>query len=348
MKQYIKQNWKRICTIMVIYTCWSALAFLFLVALQGRSLTIDQFGGDRIYWNFTQTIIKGTIEYYILIFYITIPMLKYREWKQSVLKICSFFILLTIYEYIWAFHIGIPMTLDEGPTAIRTFVLSLIMLDVLVFLISLFVAVMITSNEMRKRKIELEKEKLTAELAAVKYQINPHFLFNSLSFIYTKTFKDNPDAAEAVQLLSDIMSYALEDWGEQGTVPLLSEVAQMKKVIAMNQIRYSHRLPIRYTEDIQYTEVQIPILVFVTLIENAFKHGDLTDNTSKLSIKLKTNAERISFKVINKKKKGPKEPSKGIGLSNVKKRLALTYGNKQSFIINEDENYYSNEITINL
>jgi len=348
MENYIKQNWKKIGITMITYASWSILAFLFLVALQGRETTLAQFGGHQFYWNFSQSIIKGTIVYYILIFSLIIPMLRHKDWKKSAFYIILFYIVLTIYEYIWAFHIGEPIKLEDSPHAFRTFILSLISLDVLIFLVSLFVGVLFNSNDMNKKKEELEKQKLQAELAAVKYQINPHFLFNSLSFIYTKTYKENPEAAEAVQLLSEIMSYALEDWGEKGTVPLLSEIAQMKKVIAMNQIRFSNQLPIRYMEEVKSTEAEVPILVFVTLLENAFKHGDLTDQSNKLSIKLKASSRKIYFSVSNKKKKGAKEPSNGIGLSNVQKRLELMYGDNHSFSIQEDENYYCNEITINL
>lgn len=347
MKLFIKQNWKKILIIGVLYTCWSMIAFLFLVALQGRTLTLEQFGGKNIFWNFAHSIIKGTVVYYLLIFCIIIPALQVRNWRRLTLQTALLFTALTIYEYIWAFHIDTPIVLDQHTSAIRTFVLSIIMLDLLILLVSVFIGVLVISNEMSQRKTELEKQKLKAELAAVKYQINPHFLFNSLSFIYTKTYRTHPEAAEAVQLLSEIMSYALEDWGELGTVPLMSEVAQMQKVIAMNQIRFNHQLAIEYHEEIDFKDVQIPILVFVTLIENAFKHGDLTDGQNKLNIQLKTTESKIYFLVNNKKKKGIKEPSKGIGLSNVQKRLDLMYGGRHSFTIKEDDRFYSNEITIN-
>ncbi|MGH1517967.1 sensor histidine kinase [Chryseobacterium sp. JK1] len=348
MKLFIKQNWKKILMIGVLYTCWSMIAFLFLVALQGRTLTLEQFGGKNIFWNFAHSILKGTVVYYLLIFRIIIPSLERKDWKKLGWQTALFFIVLTLYEYIWAFHIDTPIVLDQHHTTVRTFVLSIIMLDVLILLVSIFAAVLMISNEMSQRKAELEKQKLKAELAAVKYQINPHFLFNSLSFIYTKTYRTQPEAAEAVQLLSEIMSYALEDWGELGTVPLMSEVAQMQKVIAMNQIRFNHQLAIQYHEEIGFKEVQVPILVFVTLIENAFKHGDLTDAQNKLNIELKVTESQVHFLLQNKKKKGIKEPSKGIGLSNVKKRLDLMYGSRHSFTIKEDEQFYSNEITINL
>lgn len=201
---------------------------------------------------------------------------------------------------------------------------------------------------MRKRRDNLEKEKLKAELSAIKYQINPHFLFNSLSFIYTKTVKENSEAAHAVHLLSEIMSYALDDWDELGTVPLGLEAEQIKRVIEMNQIRFNRTLNIKYYEYIEPQDAYIPLLCFVTLVENAFKHGDLNDENNPIMIKLEASKNKIYFKVSNKKRKDMMELSHGIGLSNVKQRLQLMYGDNQTVSINDGETHYSIEITIKL
>jgi two-component system, LytTR family, sensor kinase len=178
-------------------------------------------------------------------------------------------------------------------------------------------------------------------------------LFNSLSFIYTKTVKENPEAAHAVHLLSEIMSYALEEWEDLGRVPLALEISHMKKVIEMNQIRFNHKLNVDYDESIEQSNVTlsnayVPTLVLITLVENAFKHGELKDEKNRVSIRLKVTRSSIYFSVSNKKKRGTKEPSKGIGLSNVQQRLLLMYGDQQSFITKEDETHYSTEIHINL
>jgi len=201
---------------------------------------------------------------------------------------------------------------------------------------------------MRDRKEGLEREKLKAELSAIKYQINPHFLFNSLSFIYTKTLTTSPEAAHAVHLLSDIMSYALDDWDELGAVPMELEVEQMKRVIEMNQIRFDNKLKIKYHEYIELKDASIPILSFVTLVENAFKHGTLNDEDNPVMIKLEATNNKIYFMVSNKKKKDLIETSHGIGLNNLRQRLQLMFGDRQSFTVKEDDYNYMNEITINL
>lgn len=348
MLESVRKQWKQILIIFMLYAAWNVAVFLFLVRLQGLEVTVKQFGpGNKLYINAVHTIIKGTFVYYIMIYHFMIPLIQNRKWKVIALQCILFFAVLTVYEYIWNFFIVKPDP-SSSDTSPKIFFITTAVLDGLIILISYFVATLITSNEMRKHKEELEKEKLRAELAAIKYQINPHFLFNSLSFIYTKTLKSSPEAAHAVHLLSEIMSYALDDWGELGTVPLAVEAEHMKKVIEMNQIRFSHNLKIKYYEDVQANDAFVPVLAFVTLVENAFKHGDLNDEKNQVSIELIATKSKICFLVSNKKKSGPKEPSKGIGLNNVQQRLQLMYGIKHSFTIKEDENYYLNEIIINL
>ncbi|MBT2622229.1 histidine kinase [Chryseobacterium sp. ISL-6] len=352
MITFVRKQWKQILIILMVYTLWSLAAFLFLIRLQGLETTLKQFGtGKMLYINFIHTIVKGTIVYYILIYHLAIPLIKTRKWKKILLQVILFFIALTAYEYVWNFNIQGSKPTDAGYVTPNVFFLTAALLDVVIIMISVFFATLITSNEMRKHKEELEKEKLKAELAAIKYQINPHFLFNSLSFIYTKTIKTSPEAAHTVHLLSEIMSYALDDWDELGTVPLALEIDHMKKVIEMNQIRFNHMLKVKYHENIETDDAYVsyvPTLAFVTLVENAFKHGELNDEKNKVTIELEATKSKIYFLVSNKKKNGPKEPSKGIGLSNVRQRLELMYGIKHSFTIKEDENYYLNEITINL
>ncbi len=349
IKPSIKNYWKSILAIVVAYTIWTIVMIMLLIWFQGEEKTFKQFGsGSQFYLNLLYLIVKGSVVYYILIYQLAIPLTRnpknVKVWLYSVL----FFLLLTAYEYYFNYYVGFPDSAGHEGIPLHTFFLSAFFLDLMEVLVSIFIATLIISNEMRKHKVELEKEKLKAELAAVKYQINPHFLFNSLSFIYTKTIKTSPDAAHAVSLLSEIMSYALDEWDESGMVPLVMEIAQMKRVIEMNQIRFDHKLKIRYNEDIEANNTQVPIFTLVTLVENAFKHGELNDENHQVTIELEATADKIYFLLSNKKKKGPKEPSKGIGLNNVRQRLQMMYGIRHSFVIKEDENYYMSEITINL
>jgi LytS/YehU family sensor histidine kinase len=145
------------------------------------------------------------------------------------------------------------------------------------------------------------------------------------------------------------MRYALErDEDGNGKADLLREVIHMKNVIEINQMRFNHKLNIAYHENITNTNTRIPPLVLITLVENAFKHGDLSDPDSPLVVQIETDHKRLHFYSSNKKKKGKKELSNGIGLSNVRQRLALMYGVRHSFEIKEDEQYYVTNLIIPL
>ena len=351
----MKKQWKQILAVLGIYTIWWLAFILFLISLQGLNATIKQYGSvNQFYGNMIHTIIKGTITYYILIFKLAIPLIRTGKRKKVLFQYLLFLLFLTAYEYIWNFKIGAPPPAVRPPFPLSTFFMIDLGFDFLMTIVSIFIATWIESNDALKREGELEKQKLNAELSAIKYQINPHFLFNSLSFIYTKTVRQNPDAAHAVHLLSEIMSYALDEWEDLGRVPLALEISHMKKVIEMNQIRFNNQLNIKYDEDIEQNDdtvlnnAYVPTLIFITLVENAFKHGELNDGKNKVAVKLKVTRSNICFSVSNKRKKGPKEPSHGIGVNNVRQRLQLMYGAEQSFIIKEDDTYYLTEININL
>jgi hypothetical protein len=349
----VKQEWKKVLLVLGIYTIWWGAVTSAIVSLQGYDTFIKPYDSYyHLYGIVAHSIIKGTIIYYVLIFKLAIPLIRTGKRKKILLQYLLFLLTMAVYEYTWNFKIG------NVPPAIRdhfspgTFIIVDLGIGFLMTIIAFFIATWMESNDALKREGELEKKKLDAELSAIKYQINPHFLFNSLSFIYTKTIKYNPEAAHAVHLLSEIMSYALEEWGDLGRVPLALEISHMKKVIEMNQIRFNHKLNIHYDEYIEQREetpsnAYVPTLVLITLVENAFKHGELKDEKNKVSIILKVTRSNIYFSVGNKKKRGPKEPSKGIGLSNVQQRLQLMYGDQQSFITKEDETHYVTELNIN-
>jgi len=354
MLKSVKIEWKSFLVIMGIYTFWWLAVILTVISLQGISAIIKQYGSvNQLFGGLLHSVIKNTITYYILIFMLAVPLIRNKTRRKVVIQYSVFIVLLTTYDYLWDYQIGAP-TPAVRELSLGFFVISNLVLNVLMAVISIFIATWIESNDALKREGELEKQKLNAELSAIRYQINPHFLFNSLSFIYTKTIRQNPEAAHAVHLLSEIMSYALEEWEDLGRVPLTLELTHMKKVIEMNRIRFNNKLNVDYQEvmeqygDTVLNSAYVPTLVFITLVENAFKHGDLNDEKNKVLIRLTLAENTIRFSVSNKKKTGTKEPSHGIGLSNVRQRLQLMYGSKQMFVIKEDEQTYLTEININL
>lgn len=215
-------------------------------------------------------------------------------------------------------------------------------------------------NYIKERKIaqEAEKERLLmiienqnvqAELiksqhAHLKAQINPHFLFNTLSFIYSNTRKTAPEAAETIMTLSDMMRYAIQDDSERTFTDLMLEIEQVENLIKLHQIKSDNKFNIIFEYDEHLAEVQIIPLVLITLVENMFKHGDLLqeDHPALISVDLAQNILIIETQnLINPQ---AKPTSHHIGLENIKKRLNMVYAEKAGLQISRIPNNYFNVI----
>jgi two-component system, LytTR family, sensor kinase len=205
---------------------------------------------------------------------------------------------------------------------------------------------------LEEQKMQLEVEKSQANLNFLKAQINPHFLHNTLNFLYAKSLPYSNELSEGILTLSDIMRYALSEGNaKDGKAPLKDEIEHVRNVIKINQLRYSNTLNVQFeVEGVVNGAVIIPF-VLITLVENAFKHGDLKNTADPIDIKLKvtlgqSQLNRLYFYCRNRKKSGPKELSTGIGLENIKKRLDLAYGNDYSFNVKDEGDFYTTELTI--
>jgi LytS/YehU family sensor histidine kinase len=195
--------------------------------------------------------------------------------------------------------------------------------------------------------MQLEVEKSNANFNFLKAQINPHFLHNTLNFLYSKSLPYSPELSEGILTLSDIMRYALSEGNARdGKAPLKDEIEHLRNVIKINQLRFSNNLNVELDVQGVINGAQIIPFVLITLVENAFKHGDLKSNEHPIVIKTKVEGKHLYFYCRNKKKTGPKELSTGIGLDNIKKRLDLAYGKKYHFLVKDDAEFYTTELII--
>jgi LytS/YehU family sensor histidine kinase len=195
--------------------------------------------------------------------------------------------------------------------------------------------------------MQLEVEKTQANLNFLKAQINPHFLHNTLNFLYAKSLPYSPELSEGILTLSDIMRYALGPAARDGKVALKEEIEHVRNVIKINQLRFSNNLNVNFdVNGVVNGATTIPFLL-ITIVENAFKHGDLKSDEHPIEIKLEMlDSGRVYFFCRNKKKNGPKEISTGIGLDNIKKQLDLTYGHNYVLNIKDEAEFYTTELTI--
>ncbi|RPD38347.1 sensor histidine kinase [Chitinophaga barathri] len=355
--KFFKTEWKRLLILVVI----SAVFYLFMY---GFIYTVDPEVTETAYKKYggfilttLRSIVEFTITYYVLIFVASLPYLRDRRLGKFLLIILVMFALKAAYTFLFEYD-KTDFNASNNPQNMRNFMVrnkfmfySFITLFSYLFhlFVCFVVAIFIDYNNRNKREDELQKQKMDAELSAIKYQINPHFLFNSLSFIYSKTVPLSEEVSNAVLLLSDIMRYALgKEEDAEGKVALFKEVTHMKNVIEINQMRFNNKLSIQYSEQIDNPNARITPLILITLVENAFKHGDLLDPANPLVVRTESDQHRIRFYISNKKKTGPKELSTGIGLNNVKQRLQLMYAGRHTFTVNENEHFYTSELLINL
>jgi two-component system LytT family sensor kinase len=203
--------------------------------------------------------------------------------------------------------------------------------------------------EIEKAKLEIENKNLRLQEDFLRAQINPHFLYNCLNFFYTQTFQNNPNVAEGVLMLSDIMRYSLKDYSStNGLANLAEEIAHVENVINIHQLRFSASLQIAFTIEGNPQGKLVAPMVLITLVENVFKHGDLHDkeNPVRINCTIDASRENVYFSTYNKKKTGNHEGSTGIGLSNIKQRLQSLYKDNFGITTIDTATSYKKEITI--
>ncbi|MFD2786283.1 sensor histidine kinase [Hymenobacter rubripertinctus] len=192
-----------------------------------------------------------------------------------------------------------------------------------------------------------EESLMEANLAYLKSQINPHFLFNALNFLYAQVYPHSEGAAKGILLLSDIMRYALHE-DINGKVMLAQEVQHLRNYIAINQLRFNNQLQVDFEVSGHVEYLMILPLVLITFVENCFKHGELIDAAHPVTIRLAVRQNQLVFQTRNKIRLGPKEKSTGIGLNNTMRRLEMVYPSRYTLRVSSEADCYTCDLTIDL
>ena len=202
------------------------------------------------------------------------------------------------------------------------------------------------------RKINLlEKEKLDAEINALKGQINPHFLFNSLNNLYSLSLDQDGRVPDIILRLSEMMRYLLYDTNVE-KVMLEKEIEHLENFIEMQELRLGENVDIKFEINGTPKSIKITPLLFLPLVENAFKHGEKSnENGAFVHIKLDILDNEILFQTTNRKGEIDKileKNSGGVGLINLRKRLQLAYPNSHDFVNLNGTDSYTTILKINL
>ena len=225
-------------------------------------------------------------------------------------------------------------------------ILTIVVL-VLMFGANLGIKFYYRSRDDQKRLAELEHENLEQQLEYLRYQINPHFFMNTLNNIHALVDIDPEQAKDTILELSKMMRFVLYE-GNKKDVPISREFDFIRHYVALMQLRYTEKVKITLDMPQESPDRQIPPLILITFIENAFKHGISYQRESFIDINVAVEGEKLKFKCSNSKADQANEEKGGVGLDNVRKRLNLLYDNNYTLAINDTPDIYQVELVIPL
>lgn len=296
-----------------------------------------------ISWNFRVITILYAVGLY-LIFFKFYPLRKTMSIAVSILLLA---VVVVSYRYLIE-EVVMFKLIGQGNynpnTTMRHYFLDNVYYMVLYGLIGLVVYFLQSSvyNERLKNEYLLEKER--SELQFLKSQVNPHFLFNSLNNIYSLVFTKSEKALESVSKLSSMLRFTLYENDEW--IPISKEISYINDFIALEEIRLPYDLSCTIDIDEELLSQEVTPYIFIPFVENAFKHGLLSDADHPVLIKLEKIGNDLHFRVENKYVEKQKDKVGGIGIANVKKRLAYVYNERHNLVITKDKDNYQVHLTI--
>lgn len=222
--------------------------------------------------------------------------------------------------------------------------------SLLMIFLSLGLRVLERQSKMEKMHEELERTRLNTELAFLKNQISPHFFFNTLNNIYSLIGRNNDDSKNAVIRLSKLMRYVINE-SAQDLKPLSEEIDFMRNYIDLMQLRIGSKTRLNIDFPSDCNELFIPQLLFISLIENAFKYGISVQEESFVNIRLTCGENNILFICENGLPAGNntnEQASSGIGIENLRKRLNLLYPGKHDLEIGRTAEKFEVKLNIRL
>lgn len=202
-------------------------------------------------------------------------------------------------------------------------------------------------NEENRRK-DIEKEQLKTELALLRHQVSPHFFMNTLNNIHALIDINTDTAKDAVIRLSTLMRYLLYDTA-QGQTSLKKEVEFIESYITLMELRFSKKVKISINVPKNIPDIQIPPMLFISFVENAFKHGVSYQAASFVIFNLDIADNKLNCVIKNSKHKNKEKFDKsysGIGLTNIKKSLELLFNKNYILNILENDSEFEVQLTI--
>jgi LytS/YehU family sensor histidine kinase len=355
MKQTQKIFWHILIWIIIVIPLSVSPILIFV----SNRATIEQVTPGAIYnvpnmiWQTIIGMIRFAIVFYVSYFWVHNILREKHKWWKKYLLVTIIFSILVIQKWFWNF---LPILNTKDLTFTQQFAkitssyvfLNIIMTFFQGGLAIAFKTLLAYFDEKKKRK-ELETANLKNELSLLRSQVNPHFIFNTLNNIDALILKNPKKASDLLIKLSDEMRYMLYDANIE-KIEIESELKFLNNYISLQKIRINHNEPISIKINIDNPKEKIPPMLFLPLVENAFKHGIFIDADDIISLKIQLKDHFLYFSISNPydNNVNTNDNHKGLGLDLVKKRLNLIFPKTNKFEIKTADQKFTIEFTIDL
>lgn len=298
----------------------------------------------------TFDILKGNGEFlaplaliYFLNYFLLVPSLllgRSRKWFWGVN-------LVLVISNVCRIFYPLPVLPDTMRAGLYMGVFAVLLMNALVVVSAVGARYAIRWNEMQITLKEEKQRNAEAELAWLKNQLNPHFLFNTLNNISSLVQIDQDTAQESIGQLSDLLRYTLYESNHE-LVPVEGEIEFMNNYIELMRLRCNELATVEVDLQIPIKPMRIVPLLFISLIENAFKHGVNSRKSSFVRIRFKAKGDDLVFTCENSDHPKPdvNRSGSGIGLENLRRRLDLAYPGRYRYDQELRENSYFVQITL--
>lgn len=318
---------------LVLWICAFVL-FLFLFTENGQPKTID--------FVYTSGFLATIIPPVLLNFYIFIPQLLKKERYLLYAVAFTLNILLFAQLNIWFFDHLIDyifpyyyfISYHSNITLFTIFSVFLVFTTLIKLSVDWFYF-----NSYENRELKIRNQKIQTQLSALRSQINPHFLFNSLNVIYALAIENKSETKDAIVQLSDILRYVIYDSNTE-RVTLKNEVSLLKNYIEFQKFRHPQNYNITFNCAIDDENYPIYPMLLLPLVENSFKYGIKGDiNNTFIHMSLNQKPHKFIFDIENNYSESLMETNEhsGVGLENIRKNLDIVYPKKHEFNITKTE-----------
>ncbi|MEJ1238611.1 histidine kinase [Chryseolinea sp. T2] len=327
---------------------WCVYLSFFLYQLS--SFRGKEFDWERVITAASLQITFAAIAAYLNFFFLLPRFLRHKNLLRYIAEFILPFALLMVVRISLDRYIVDGFSGREEWIYSTRFVVQVIMVNLFIVI---FVAMLRFAQEwidLEAKKKEVENERLIAELNFLKAQINPHFLFNTLNNLYYLAYSKSENTTEVIAKLSQMMRYMIYD-SNHPKVLLKKEIEYMLNYISLERLRLNDQVPIQFNVSGSTENVWITPLIFITFLENAFKHGVSNNNPkSWVNISICLKDTTCVYTVENSKRNESKEnvEKSGIGLRNVRRRLELSYPGAYSLEMNDTPEKYTVKLNLEL